>query len=171
MARRVKSTTPEVLDVGEVHQETRRGAKGRWLPGVQPVGAKAAVMIGETRERFLEALFEGEGISQSLAQSLGVGEKTLWRAVGDDEELRTAYLRSQEMRRWKWANQVAEVTNNVMAASQKEATSGTSRDRKDNAIAIGTLLDAHAKAAGLANAPTHRMRLAVSDKVLALEVT
>lgn len=170
MARRVKSVTPEVLDIGEVHQETKRGAKGHWLPGAQPVGAQPPVIVGEVKERFLDALAEGETITVELAASLGVSDRTLWRAVSGDEELRTAYLKSQEVKRWKWANDVAEVANNVLSASQKEATDGTSRDRKDNAIAIGTLLDAHAKAAGLANAPNHRVRLAVSDKVL-LEVT
>lgn len=168
---RVKSTTPEVLDIGEIHQETKRGAKGRWLPGVQPVGAQPPVVVGEVKERFLDALAEGDIISEQLATSLGVGERTLWRAIGGDDELRAAYLKSQEIKRWRWANDVAEVTNNVLTESQKEATTGTSRDRKDNAIAIGTLLDAHAKAAGLANAPTHRTRLVVSDKILAVEVS
>lgn len=168
MARKAK--TAEIVD--RPQQETRRDEHGRWLPGTQPVGAlNPPVVVGEVKEQFLDALADGSTITQELAASLGVSERTLWRAVSNDEELRAAYLKSQEVRRWKWANEVAEVTNNVLTASQKEALTADARDRKDDAIAIGTLLDAHAKAAGLANAPTHRMRLAVSDKVLAVEVT
>ena len=171
MARKQKAVkTPEVLDIGEIHQETKRGAKGRWLPGVQPVGAQPPVVVGETRETILEALKHGATTEQA-AKAAGVGRVSIWRASFDDEELKETVQQAIIQRRRAMSESVGEVTNNVLNRLSKSVDALKPGEVQQLSTALGILADKEASLAGLANAPTHRMRLAVSDKVLAVEVS
>lgn len=170
MARRVKSTTPEVLDVGEVHQETRRGAKGRWLPGAIPAGGQTPVVVGETREIILEALRHGATTEQA-AKLAGVNRTSIWRASFDDEELRQTVQQAIVQRRRAMSEGVGEVAKNVLHRLSKSVDVLKPGEVQQLSTALGILADKEASLAGLSTAPERRVRLAVSDKVLAVEVT
>ena len=170
MARRVKSTTPEVLDVGEVHQETRRDERGRWLPGSIPAGGQTPVVIGETRETILEALRHGATTEQA-AQLAGVNRSTIWRTSFDDDELRETVQQAIVQRRRAMSEGVGEVAQNVLQRLSKSVDLLKPGEVQQLATAVGILTDKEASLAGIATGQERRVRLAVSDKVLALEVT
>lgn len=171
MARKQKAVkTPEVLDIGEIHQETKRGAKGRWLPGVQPVGAQPPVVVGETRETIIEALKCGATTEQA-AKIAGVDRTTIWRTSFDDEELKETVQQAIIQRRRAMSESVGEVTNNVLQRLSKSVDLLKPGEVQQLATAVGILTDKEASLAGIATGQERRVRLAVSDKVLALEVT
>lgn len=162
MARKVKAA--------EVVQETRRDAQGRWLPGVQPVGAQPPVVVGETRETIIEALKHGATTEQA-ANLAGVSRSSIWRATFDDDELKQAVTEAIVQRRRSMSEGVGEVAQNVLRRLQKSVDDLKPGEVQQLATAVGILTDKEASLAGIATGQERRVRLAVSDKVLAVEVT
>lgn len=125
----------------------RRDARGRWLPGARPPGASLPVIVGETRQRIITALRAGTSVREAAAAN-GVHEDTIYLRMHDDEDLRAAIIASHQARRMRYGETIAEtVLDRVVRAAENDAD--RAQDAMRRAIAIGTLLDAHAKATGM----------------------
>lgn len=147
----------------------KRDANGRWLPGFRPPGAFAPVVVDETKELILSALAEGATVPQAAALA-GVSEMAIWRAQSDDTELREAIQTAILTRRLKFSERVGAMAENVLGRMENELQTLKPGEVQQLATSVGILSDKEAALAAVREGRGHRVRLAISDKILALEV-
>ncbi|MHB9146813.1 MAG: hypothetical protein ACYC5Y_16005 [Symbiobacteriia bacterium] len=148
----------------------KRDQSGRWLPGFRPPGAFAPVVVDETKELILSALAEGATVPQAAGLT-GVSEMAIWRAQSDDAALREAIQTAILTRRLKFSEKVGAMAEDVLGRMEDELKTLKPGEVQQLATSVGILCDKEAALAGVRDGgKTPRVRLAVSDKILALEV-